>query len=132
MSWQYSFCLHFVHLLDREPNLENFSIYSFIIYTCLESSFTCPGLQASGLARRLQYTIDHPEIIPAAYLIFISTLDSITTTIVMTTLYKYYRPCVRRHLLTELQRHIFTRLRQVGGFLRVLLFPPPMKLTATI
>jgi hypothetical protein len=32
------------------------------------------------------------------------------------------------------ENRIFTRLcqRQVGGFLRVLLFPPPIKLTATI
>ena len=40
----------------------------FHMFHLSESSFTCLGLPASGLARRLQYTTDHPEIIPAAYL----------------------------------------------------------------
>jgi hypothetical protein len=52
----YSLCLNFFHLLARKPNLENFSIYSNkFFHNChlSKSSFTCPWLRASGLARRL-------------------------------------------------------------------------------
>ena len=54
-----SLCLNFFHLLARNPNLENVSIYSnkfFHNFHLSESSFTCPGLQASGLMQRLQIT----------------------------------------------------------------------------
>jgi hypothetical protein len=52
------FALIFFHLpvLSRKPNLENISIYSnkFLPnFHLSESRFTCPGLRASGLARRL-------------------------------------------------------------------------------
>jgi hypothetical protein len=43
-------------LLARKPNLETFSMYSnkfFHNFHLSESSFTCSGLRASGLARRL-------------------------------------------------------------------------------
>jgi hypothetical protein len=49
-------CLNFFHLLAQKPNLEKYSIYSskfFYNFHLSESSFTCPGLQASGLAKRL-------------------------------------------------------------------------------
>jgi hypothetical protein len=52
----WSQCPIFFHLPAQEPNLEKNSIYStnsFIIFTLSESSFTCPRLQASGLAWRL-------------------------------------------------------------------------------
>jgi hypothetical protein len=48
--------LNFFHLLAWKQNLEKFSIYSnkfFHYFHLSESSFTSPGLQASGLARRL-------------------------------------------------------------------------------
>jgi hypothetical protein len=51
-----SFCLHFFHLLAWKPNLEKNNIYSnkfFHNFHLSESSFNCPGLQASGLAQRL-------------------------------------------------------------------------------
>jgi len=51
-----SLCLNFFHVLARKPNLEKCSIYSnkfFHNFHLSESSFTCPGLQASGLAWRL-------------------------------------------------------------------------------
>ena len=51
-----SLCLNFFHLLARKPNLEKISIYSskfFHNFHLFESSFTCPGLRASGLVRRL-------------------------------------------------------------------------------
>ena len=51
-----SLCLNFFHLLVRKPNLEKFSIYSnkfFHKFQLSESSFTCPGLRASGLRWRL-------------------------------------------------------------------------------
>ena len=51
-----SLYLIFVHLLARKPNLETFSIYSnkfFHNFHLSESSFTCAGLRASGLAQRL-------------------------------------------------------------------------------
>jgi len=51
-------CLNFFHLLARKPNLEKLSSYSnkfFHNFHLSESSFTCPGLRASGLARRLIY-----------------------------------------------------------------------------
>ena len=46
-----SLCFNFFHLLARNPNLENFSIYSnkfFHNFHLSESSFTCPRLRASG------------------------------------------------------------------------------------
>ena len=46
-------CVNFCHLLARKPNLETFSIYSskfYLNFHLSESSFTCPGLWASGLA----------------------------------------------------------------------------------
>ena len=49
-----SLCLNFVHLLDRKPNLEKNYIYSSIFFhnfPLSESSFTCTGLWASGLAK---------------------------------------------------------------------------------
>jgi len=52
----HSLCLNFFHLLARKPNLEKCSIYSnkfFHNFHLSESSFTCPGLRASGLVRRL-------------------------------------------------------------------------------
>jgi hypothetical protein len=55
------FCLNFFHLLAPKPNLEKFSIYSnkfFHNFHLSESSFTCPGLRASGLARRLIFSGD--------------------------------------------------------------------------
>ena len=50
------FALIFFYLLARKPNLEIFFIYSnkfFHNFHLAVSSFTCPGLQASGLAQRL-------------------------------------------------------------------------------
>ena len=47
------FCLHLFHLLARKLNLETISIYSnmsFHNFHFSESSFSCPGLWASGLA----------------------------------------------------------------------------------
>jgi hypothetical protein len=41
-------------------------------------------------------------------------------------------PLRRGALDTTLCNKVFSNLRQVGGFLRVLWFPPPIKLTATI
>jgi hypothetical protein len=55
----YSFCLNFFHLLARKPYLEKNSIYLnkfFHNFHLSESSFTCPGLRASGLARRMWLT----------------------------------------------------------------------------
>ena len=52
-----SVCLHFFHLIARKANLEQISIYSnkfFHNFHLSESSFTCPGLRASGLAQRLK------------------------------------------------------------------------------
>jgi len=45
------FAFIFLHLLARKPNLEKCSIYSnkFHNFYLSESSFTCPGLWASGL-----------------------------------------------------------------------------------
>ena len=46
----------FFYLFARTPNFENFYIYSnkfFHNFHFSESSFTCPVLRASGLARRL-------------------------------------------------------------------------------
>jgi hypothetical protein len=43
-------------LMSRKPNVEKFSAYSnkfFHNFHLSEPSFTCPGLMASGLARRL-------------------------------------------------------------------------------
>ena len=51
-----SICLICFHLLAQNPNLEQFSIYSnkfFHNFHLSESSFTCTGLRASVLARRL-------------------------------------------------------------------------------
>ena len=54
-------CLNFFQLHTWKPNLGNFSIYSnkfFHNFHFSESSFTCPWLRASGLARRLlQYLL---------------------------------------------------------------------------
>ena len=47
----------FFHLLARKPNLEKNYIYSnnfFHNFHLSESSFPCPGLRASELARRLR------------------------------------------------------------------------------
>ena len=52
-----SLCLHFCHLLAQKPNVEQFSIYSnkFVHnFHLSESSCTCPGSRASGLAWRLR------------------------------------------------------------------------------
>ena len=52
------FALIFFRLLARQPNLEICSIYSnkfFHYFHFSESSFTCPGLRASGLVQRLLY-----------------------------------------------------------------------------
>jgi hypothetical protein len=52
-----AFSFNCFHPLARKPNLDKFSIYSnkfFHIFHLSESSFTCPGLRASGLTRRLQ------------------------------------------------------------------------------
>jgi hypothetical protein len=51
-------CLNFFHLLARKSNIDKFSIYSNKFFHDLhlsDSSFTCPGLRTSGLARRLVY-----------------------------------------------------------------------------
>jgi hypothetical protein len=54
-----SLCLNFVHLFAPKPNLEEEqNIYSnrfFNNFHLSESSFTCPGLRASGLERRLGF-----------------------------------------------------------------------------
>ena len=50
-------CFNLFHLLTQKSNLERFSIDSnkfFHNFHLFESSFTCPGLRASGLARRLR------------------------------------------------------------------------------
>jgi hypothetical protein len=50
------FALFFFHLFAQKSNLEKISIYSnkfFHNFHLSESSFICPGLRASGLARRL-------------------------------------------------------------------------------
>ena len=57
MKTYYSLCINFFHLLvlALKPNLEKCSIYSnkfFHNFHLSESSFTCSGLRASGLARR--------------------------------------------------------------------------------
>ena len=52
-----SLCIKCFHLLARKPNSEKCSIYSnkfFHNFHLSESSFTCPGLQASRLAWRLK------------------------------------------------------------------------------
>ena len=49
--------LNFFHLLARKPNLEKNYIYSNKFshnFHLSESSFTCLGLQASGLAQTLR------------------------------------------------------------------------------
>ena len=56
----FTVCLNFFHLLARKSNLEKFSIYSnkfFHYFHLSDSSFTCPGLRASGLVWRLLSTI---------------------------------------------------------------------------
>ena len=53
-----SLCINFFHLLAPKPNLEKYLFIqtnSFIFFTCPKSSFTCPRLWASGLARRLSH-----------------------------------------------------------------------------
>ena len=53
-----SLCLHFFHLNLPESQIIFFFIYSskfFHNFHLSESSFTCPRLRASGLARRLGY-----------------------------------------------------------------------------
>ena len=63
-----SLCLIFFHLLARKPNLEEKkSIYSSKFFHNLhlsESSFTCPGLRASGLVRRL-HLITYLYLLPS-------------------------------------------------------------------
>jgi hypothetical protein len=57
LEMKYSLCLNFSHLLARKPNLEKCSIYSnkfFHNFHLSKSSFTFPGLRASGLAQRLE------------------------------------------------------------------------------
>ena len=52
-------CLKIFHLLARKPNLEKNYIYSnkfFHNFHLSEYSFSCSWLQASGLARRLDYS----------------------------------------------------------------------------
>ena len=52
----YSLCLNVFHLPARKPNLEKMYIYSnkfFHNFHLSESSFTCPGLRESVLARKL-------------------------------------------------------------------------------
>jgi hypothetical protein len=49
-------CLNVFHILARKPNLEKMSIYSnkfFHNFHLSKSSFTCPGLRASGLVWKL-------------------------------------------------------------------------------
>ena len=71
-------CLNFFQLLARKLNLEKISMYSnkfFHNFHMSESSFTCPGLQASELAQRLVYwkIYLHPNYCLSFYdLIFIS------------------------------------------------------------
>jgi len=53
----HSLCLNFSHLFVLKPNLETISIYSnkfFHNFHLSLSSFTCPRLWTSGLARRLE------------------------------------------------------------------------------
>ena len=48
-----SLCLNFFHLLAQKPNLEKNYIYSnkfFHNFHLSESSFTCPGIRASGFS----------------------------------------------------------------------------------
>ena len=50
--FSFSLCHKFFHLLARKPNLEKKNVYSnkfFHTFHLSESSFTCPGLRASGL-----------------------------------------------------------------------------------
>ena len=55
-----SFCRNFFHLHAWKPNIEKLSIYSnkfFHSFHLSKSSFTCPGLWASGLVQRLIYQL---------------------------------------------------------------------------
>ena len=56
LPYMYMPVLIFFHLLARKPNLDKFYTYSnkfFHNFHLSESSFTCPGLRASGIVRRL-------------------------------------------------------------------------------
>jgi len=62
-----SLCLNCFHLLVRKPNLEKCSNYSnnfFHNFHLSESSFTCPGLRVSVLARRLKWEPSGVHISP--------------------------------------------------------------------
>ena len=76
-----SLCLNFFHLpvLARKPNLQKFSIYSnkfFHKFHLSESSFTCPELRASGLARRLYKTLAELQVLYSWINKIISSLPS--------------------------------------------------------
>ena len=65
-----------------------------------------------------------------------SMVVGFTTTYAISAYY-HYRWEFESHLgeVYSIQHHVIkfvSELRQVGGFLRVLRFPPPIKLTATI
>jgi hypothetical protein len=86
-----SLCLYYFHLRAQKPNLEKFSIYSnkfFHNFHLSESSFTCPRLQASGLARGLQEKFCRveqdcfgPEVFSECYIIiFLNKLKIVENT----------------------------------------------------
>ena len=55
-----SLCLNLFHLLAQKPKLKT-KFFNNIHLS--ESSFTCPGLQASGLARRLMDSVRNSTVL---------------------------------------------------------------------
>ena len=78
----HSLCLNFFHLLAQKPNIEKISIDSnkfFHNFHLSESSFTCHGLRASGLAWRLQSNcVDIKKIV-----LYICTITDYKSFVVM-------------------------------------------------
>jgi hypothetical protein len=66
-NYTFSLCLNFFHLLARKPNLEKKIFIS--IFHLSESSITCPGLWASGIARKLYFSIFFLSIIQRGIII---------------------------------------------------------------
>ena len=87
-----SHCLKFFHLLARSPNLEIFSIYSnkfFHNFHFSESSFTCPGLWASGLVRRL-LTVENQYFIYMLPLVKFKSIKLTYTSAIKTQGFQYF------------------------------------------
>ena len=83
-----SLCLNFFHLLARKLNLQKIIIFiqtnSFIIIYWSKSSFTCPGLWASGLAWRQDLLKTHHNVCVCVWLwevsVFNATFNNISAT----------------------------------------------------